>query len=103
SVYDHLDLEFAQLVAAQIAIAMEAQRYRDQLTRERDRSQLLLEINNTLVSNLDVNQLLSAISVCLRKVTPHDVAGLALYDSDSNKLRASALEFPSNEALFIEN
>jgi formate hydrogenlyase transcriptional activator len=102
-VYDHLDLEFAQLVAAQIAIAMEAQRYRDQLTRERDRSQLLLEINNTLVSNLNLRDLLSEISACLRKVIPHDVAGLALYDSDTNKLRASALEFPSNEDLFIEN
>lgn len=102
-VYDQLDLEFAQLVAAQIAVAMEAQRYRDQLTRERDRSQLLLEINNTLVSNLNLREVLSEISACLRKVIPHDVAGLALYDSDSNKLRASALEFPSNEDLFIEN
>src|SRR5258708_19830782 len=53
-VYNHLDLEFAQLVAAQIAVAMEAQLYRDQLTHERDRSQLLLEINNTLVSNLNL-------------------------------------------------
>jgi formate hydrogenlyase transcriptional activator len=102
-VYDDLDLEFAQLVAAQIAVAMEAQRYRDQLTRERDRSQLLLEINNTLVSNLNLRELLAAISGCLRKVIPHDVAGLALYDSESNKLRASALEFPANEDLFIEN
>jgi formate hydrogenlyase transcriptional activator len=102
-VYDQLDLEFAQLVAAQIAIAMEGQRYRDQLTHERDRSQLLLEINNTLVSNLDLRELLAAISGCLRKVVPHDVAGLALYDSRSQKLRASALEFPSNEDLFIEN
>jgi len=102
-VYDQLDLEFAQLVAAQIAVAMEAQRYRDQLTRERDRSHLLLEINNTLVSNLNLRELLSEISACLRKVIPHDVAGLALYDAESNKLRASALEFPDNEDLFIEN
>jgi formate hydrogenlyase transcriptional activator len=102
-VYDDLDLEFAQLVAAQIAVAMEAQRYRDQITHERDRSQLLLEINNTLVSNLNLRQLLSEISACLRKVIPHDVAGLALYDADAGKLRASALEFPANEELFIEN
>jgi formate hydrogenlyase transcriptional activator len=102
-VYDHLDLEFAQLVAAQIAVAMEAQRYQDQLARERDRSQLLLEINNTLVSNLNLRELLSAISTCLRKVIPHDVAGLAMHDPASNMLRASALEFPANEDLFIEN
>lgn len=102
-VYDNLDLEFAQLVAAQIAVAMEAQRYRDQLTHERDRSQLLLEINNTLVSNLNLRELLAEISACLRKVIPHDLAGLALYDAESNKLRASALEFPANEDFFIEN
>lgn len=102
-VYDDLDLDFAQLVAAQIAVAMEAQCYRDQLTHERDRSQLLLEINNTLVSNLNLRELLSAISGCLRKVIPHDGAGLALYDSESNVLKASALEFPANEELFIEN
>jgi len=101
--YDDLDLDFAQLVAAQIAVAMEAQCYRDQLTHERDRSQLLLEINNTLVSNLNLRELLSAISGCLRKVIPHDGAGLALYDSESNALQASALEFPANEELFIEN
>src|SRR5215813_8872572 len=102
-VYDQLDLDFAQLVAAQIAVAMEAQCYRDQLTHERDRSQLLLEINNTLVSNLNLRELLSAISACLRKVIPHDGAGLALYDSESDTLQASALEFPANEELFIEN
>ena len=102
-VYDDLDLNFAQLVAGQIAVAMEAQCYRDQLRHERDRSQLLLEINNTLVSNLNLRELLSAISGCLRKVIPHDGAGLALYDSESNALQASALEFPANEELFIEN
>ena len=102
-VYDDLDLDFAQLVAAQIAVAMEGQCYRDQLTHERDRSQLLLEINNTLVSNLNLRELLSAISGCLRKVIPHDGAGLALYDSERNALQASALEFPANEELFIEN
>jgi formate hydrogenlyase transcriptional activator len=107
--YDHLDLEFARLVAAQIAIAVdnafnfqEAQCYQQQLARERDRSQLLLEINNMLISNLNLRELLSAISVCLRKVVPHDVAGLALYDSQTDQLRVSALEFPSNEDLFIE-
>jgi len=107
--YDKLDLEFAQLVAAQIAIAVdnalnfqEAQCYQRQLARERDRYELLLEVNNMLVSNLNLQELLSAISVCLRRVAPHDVAGLALYDPAINQLRISALEFPMNEDLFIE-
>jgi formate hydrogenlyase transcriptional activator len=108
--YDRLDLEFTRLVAAQIAIAVdnafnfqEAQCYQQQLARERDRSQLLLEINNMLISNLNLHELLSAISVCLRKVLPHDVAGIALYDPKTDQLRLSAMEFPSNEELFVED
>ncbi len=101
--YDQLDLEFAKLVAAQIAVAVEAQCHQRKLARERDHSKLLLEINNTLVSNLNLRELLAAISVCLRRVMPHDVAGLALFDPGINKLRVTALEFPANENLFDED
>jgi formate hydrogenlyase transcriptional activator len=101
--YDQLDLEFAQLVVAQIAVAVEAQLYQNQLTHERDRSELLLEISNMLVSNLNLRELLSAISACLQRVVPHDVAGISLYDAKSNTLRVSALESLTDEDLFIEN
>jgi formate hydrogenlyase transcriptional activator len=99
--YDQLDLEFVKLIAAQIAIAVEAQCQQQKLARERDRSQLLLEINNTLISNLNLRELLSAISNCLRRVLPHDAAGLSLYDASINKLRVTALDFPSDENVFI--
>jgi formate hydrogenlyase transcriptional activator len=101
-VYDQLDLEFAGLLAAQIAVAIDAQCHQQKLARERDRCQLLLEINNTLVSNLNLRELLSAISGCLRRVMPHDLAGLALYDPAINKLRVTALEFPDHEDAFVE-
>lgn len=101
--YDDFDLEFAELVASQIAVAIEGQCYQHKLARERDRSQLLLEINNTLVSNLNIRELISAISACLNRVLPHDAAGLALYDPSINKLRVTALEFPANEDVFIED
>jgi formate hydrogenlyase transcriptional activator len=101
--YDQLDLEFANLVAAQIAVAVEAQCHQQKLARERDRSQLLLEINNTLVSNLNLRELLAAISACLKRVMPHDLAGLALMDSTINKLRVTAMEFPANEDVFIQD
>jgi formate hydrogenlyase transcriptional activator len=101
--YDELDLEFAELVAAQVAVAIEGQCYQNKLARERDRSQLLLEINNTLVSNLNIRQLISAISGCLNRVLPHDAAGLALYDPAINKLRVTALEFPAYDDVFIED
>ena len=100
--YDDQDLEFAQLVAAQIAVAVGAQCYQHKLAREREHSELLLEVNNMLVSNLNLRELLSAISVCLRRVIPHDLAGIALYDPAANQLRLEALDFPSNEDFFVE-
>ena len=107
--YDQLDLEFAQLVAAEIAVAVEnalsfqeAESYRRQLAHERDRSRLLLEVNNMLVSTLNLRELLSAISACLKRVMPHDGASLALYDPASHMLRASALEFPGHEDVMME-
>jgi formate hydrogenlyase transcriptional activator len=100
--YDRIDLEFAQMVAGQIAVAVEAQCYQHKLARERDRSELLLDINNMLVSNLELQELLSAISLGVRRVVSHDLAALALYDPHNNILRMSALDFPANEDLFKE-
>jgi formate hydrogenlyase transcriptional activator len=102
-VYDQLDLEFSGLLAGQIAVAIEAQCHQQKLARERDRSRMLLEINNTLVSNLNLRELLSAISGCVKRVMPHDVAGLALHDPRIDKLRMTALEFPEHEDVFIED
>jgi formate hydrogenlyase transcriptional activator len=99
-VYDQLDVEFTELLAGQIAVAIEAQCRQQKLARERDHSRMLLEINNTLVSNLNLRELLSAISGCVKRVMPHDVAGLALYDQQIDKLRMTALEFPEHEDVY---
>ena len=100
-IYDEIDLEFTGLLAGQIAVAIEAQCHQQKLARERDRSQLLLEITHTLVSNLNLRELLSAISACLRRVVPHDAAGLALYDQSISKLRLTAMDFPEHEGVFV--
>jgi formate hydrogenlyase transcriptional activator len=95
--YDSFDLNFAQLVTSQIAVAVESQFYREQLARERDRSQLLLQVNNTLVSNLNLRELLSSISGSLAAVMPHEAAALTLYDDSLNQLRLAAFDFPEHE------
>ncbi|HXG66127.1 MAG TPA: sigma 54-interacting transcriptional regulator [Blastocatellia bacterium] len=107
--YDQLDLEFAQLIAAQIAVAVdnvfnfqEAQSYQQQLTRERDRLRLLLDVNNVVVSTLDLHELLGAISTSLRQALRHDYASLALYDPESKQLRLQALEFSEGDGLMQE-
>jgi formate hydrogenlyase transcriptional activator len=101
--YDEIDLEFTGLLAGQIAAAIEVQCHQQKLSHERDRWQLLLEINHTLVSNLNLHELIPAISGCLRRVLPHDAAGLALYDPSINKLRLTAMDFPDHENVFIED
>ena len=54
---------------------------------ERDRYQLLLDINNAVVTRLDLASLLHATSDSLRKVIPHDAASISLYDPESGQLR----------------
>ncbi len=95
--YRDFDIDFAQLVAGQIAVAVEAQFQREQIARDRDRSQLLLQVNNTLVSNLNLRELLSAISLALSPVMPHEAAALTLYEESSNELRVAAFDFPEDE------
>ncbi len=97
AVYDNLDIDFAQLVAGQVAIALDSQCSQEKLAGERDRSQLLLDINNTLVSHLNLRELLTAISHTLNTVMPHDAAALALYDEQLKALRLTALEFPDHD------
>jgi len=100
--YDEQDLAFAQLVAGQIAVAVGAQLYQQKLAWERERSELLLEMNNVLVSNLNLRELLSAVSSSLNRAIPHDLVGLGLYDKGTKQLHLAAMDFPSNDDFFIE-
>jgi formate hydrogenlyase transcriptional activator len=59
---------------------------------ERDRYQLLLEINNAVVTCLDLGSLLRATSDSLRKVTPHDSASISLYDQETGQLRLHSFD-----------
>ncbi len=107
--YGEADLEFLQQVAKQVAVAVDnvlnfagteaAQR---SLARERDRLSLVLEINNAVVSHLELSALLKAISACLGRVIPHDFASFCLYDPATHQLRAHALDFPGNQD-FVES
>ena len=107
--YDGANLEFLRQIAAQVAVAVDnalnfqdAQVYQEQLSRERDRLRLLLEVNNVLVSNLDLRGLVKEIAACLRRVIPHDYTSLALYDSATNQVRLHALDFPEGKGLIQE-
>ena len=57
-----------------------------------ERLRLLLDVNNAIVTHLDLHDLLHAISETLRECVPHDFTALAIYDEETKQLRAHAIE-----------
>jgi formate hydrogenlyase transcriptional activator len=78
-----------------------AQSSQQLLTRERDRLRLLLDVNNAVVSHLDLDDVFRAVSGCLRRVIPHDGCSLLLFDGETGQFRVHVLRFLWNES-FIE-
>jgi formate hydrogenlyase transcriptional activator len=99
------EVRFLSLVADQVALAIDdalnfqaSQVAQAHLQRKNDRLKLLLELNNTIASNLELHDLLQAISAALRPVMQCDGVGVALPDRDGRYLRVHALDFPNREA-----
>ncbi len=93
-------LDLMRQIASQVAVAVDntlnfekAEKYQQQLARERDRLQVLLEITNTLVSELDIRDLFPSITACLRRAVPHEYSSLALRVPGTDQLRVHALVF----------
>jgi formate hydrogenlyase transcriptional activator len=59
---------------------------------DRDRYQLLLDINNAVVTHLGLDSLLRATCDSLRRVIPHDAASISLYDPESKQLRLHSFD-----------
>jgi formate hydrogenlyase transcriptional activator len=99
-VYNEAGVEFLELVARQIAMAVDntlshqaGQQLQQQLELERDRLKLLLDLNNSVVSNLDLRQLLHAFSVNVQRVLECDYASVLLPEPDRKQLRVYARMF----------
>jgi formate hydrogenlyase transcriptional activator len=106
--YSTADLDFMQQVARQVAVAVDnvlheesARQAQEQLTRERDRVRLLLEVNNAVVSHLNLDALFPAISACLRRVIQHDGSSLVLCNMATRRYRVHVLHFVEGDS-FIE-
>ena len=102
--YTQADLDFMQQAANHVAVSLDnALNYKvalarqQQLSRERDRLGLLLDVTNALVSSLDFDELFAAVTDCMRRVIPHDYASVALHDTESNLLRFQAIELNNSQ------
>ncbi len=101
------DVQFMERVAAQVAVAVDnalnfesAQAYQQQLAEQRDRLQVLLDINNVLVTSRELSDLFRGIVSALTRVIHHDYTSLALLDQSTNRLRIHALDFDGSDSLF---
>src|SRR5271157_2535857 len=98
------EIDLMEAIASHIGTALEgalesdaAKSYERQLLAERDRWKLLLEINNHVISRLDVKELFRAACASLREYFDNDFAAIWLIDKDQNRLQAVALDFPTSQ------
>jgi formate hydrogenlyase transcriptional activator len=107
--YCEEEVRFLSLVADQAALAIDDalnfeafQIGQTALQHKNERLKLLLEVNNTIVSNLELRDLLRAVSTSLRSVMQCDGVGIALPDRESGQLRVYALDFPNSKGVIRE-
>jgi formate hydrogenlyase transcriptional activator len=98
------DVELLRSLGSHVAVALEcalardsAELYQRQVVKERDRLRLLLEINNHIVSKLDMQELFRLASASIRSYFRNDFTGFWLIDKKSNQLECVALDFPSSK------
>ena len=107
--YSPNDIRFVSQVTDYIALAFDdalnfaaLQRASEELQSKNDRLRLLLDVTNQVVSNLELRDLLRAISQSVRRVMQCDYAGLSLQDAENKQLRLYALDFPEGKGFFHE-
>jgi formate hydrogenlyase transcriptional activator len=98
--YPEDEVRFLSLVADQIALAIDAA-VNFYLSRQaQDRLKLVLDLTNQVVSNLNFQELLQAISTSVRQVMHYDAAAIMLPEPDGKYLRVHALDFPDSRGIF---
>ena len=103
--YSVADIELMGAVAAHVSVLMEgtlalesAETYRAELEHERDRLNLLLEINNHIITHLDATELMQAASTSIRRFVKTAFSGFWLYEESTNQLQCVTLDFPDKKS-----
>jgi len=108
--YSQREVRFVSQVAGYIALAFDdalnfaaLRRASEEVQSKNDRLRLLLDVTNQVVSNLELHDLLRAISQDVRRVMQCDYAGLSLPEPDNKQLRLYALDFPGGKGFLQED
>jgi formate hydrogenlyase transcriptional activator len=75
----------------------------DDRKQAEDRLQLLLDVTNQVVSNLQLRDLLLAISSSVRRVMQCDVVSVCLPDSEMKRLQTFVIDFPDSKGFIQED
>ena len=101
--YSEADIPFLSLVANQIALASDDALNFQASQRAQERLTFLLNLTNSVVSNLDLRELVRAVAPSVRSVMHCDAVGVHLPDSQSNQLKLYALDFPESKGFLNED
>jgi formate hydrogenlyase transcriptional activator len=88
--YSQDDARLLAAIAEEIAVSLDNALSHEQLREGHDRLALLLELTNSLVSNLELRDVLKTVMRSARRVMRSDSAVVALPDADGQHLRAYA-------------
>jgi formate hydrogenlyase transcriptional activator len=94
--YSPEDARLLAAIAEEIAVPLDNAVSHEQLREGHDRLALLLELTNSLVSNLELRDVLKTVMASARRVMRSDSAVVALPDADGRHLRAYALDYPGS-------
>ena len=107
--YTAEDLRFLSVLADSLALIIAnvldsevLRRTQSELEHNNARLRLLLDLTNRITSNLDLRELLREISASIRQVMACDGVGISLLESEGEKLRLYALDFPESKGLLRE-
>lgn len=92
--YTREEVRFLGIVADQIALAIDSALNLEAARRERDRLKLLLELNNRIVSKLELRALCRSISSSIRKLMRCDFVAITLPDEGARRLHLYVVDFP---------
>jgi len=95
-------------VTAGIPVTNDVNRYdaivnvSQELQRQNDRLQLLLNLTTRITSSLDLREVLRAVAANIREVMHADAVVVSLIDATSGKFRVFAMDFPHGKGVIKE-
>jgi formate hydrogenlyase transcriptional activator len=104
------EVDLLCLIADYVALAIDdrlnfahSETVQIQLETERKKLQLILDLNNSVVSNLELREVLRSVSPGIRKTMRLDGVALILPDAANGQLQLYALDFPNGKGIAYQN